>query len=60
MKITQKELASRLGYSCRHINQVFKRRLRPSVYLAKQIEAHTGIPWTSWYEDTPKTKAANG
>lgn len=49
----QRELAKALGCSPFHLNAVLRRRVRPSVDLAKKIEANTGTPWMSWFEDSP-------
>lgn len=53
MNIKQIELAKLIGCSPRHLNQVFKHNLNPSVKLAKKIQEYTGIPWTSWFEEKP-------
>lgn len=55
MNIKQVELAKLIGCSSRHLNQVFRHNLNPSVKLAKKIQAHTGIPWTSWFEEKQQT-----
>jgi len=53
----QSELAACLGVTKEHLNAVLCRRVRPSVDLAKKIEANTGTPWQSFFEDAPPEAA---
>lgn len=49
-KINQSKLARDLRVTPRHINRIFRRKQKPSVKLAQEIQKHTDIPWTSWFE----------
>lgn len=54
----QVALAKSIGVTREHLNAVLRRRVHPSVKLAKKIEAATGTPWQSWFDspsDAPTT-----
>lgn len=55
--IKQAELARIIGVTPQHLNAVLNKRTRPSVDLAKKIEAETGTPWILWFADSPSSSA---
>jgi plasmid maintenance system antidote protein VapI len=44
----QIRLARRVGISPRHMNDILKRRKRPSPEIAKKLEEETGIDRSAW------------
>lgn len=54
MKMTQNKIANAVGCTQAQISRVLSRKVSPSVRLAKRIEKAAGIPWQSWFEDSPQ------
>lgn len=46
--LTQTEIAKRTGITPQHLNDVIKRRRKPSITLAKKLETVTGIDRRAW------------
>lgn len=50
-KLTQEELAAKLGVTRQHIGLIENGVTAPSVEVAKKIAAVFGFNWTRFYED---------
>lgn len=57
-KLTQRELAARLGLSVSYVNELLKGNKTPGLRVALRIQEETGVPVASWHSPSQRREAA--